>query len=110
MIFLPASGVCADLKNRHGCGPGSQHEKFMKKHCRKTCGICNMLVLVTGGRGEGWKKTIDSVELLNMDGSWNCPMNPMPEPRSGHTQTGLVACGGDGAGKSECKKISYTMS
>ena len=36
---------------------------------------------------------MDSVELLNMDGTLNCPMPPMPEPRVGHTQTGLVACG-----------------
>ena len=36
---------------------------------------------------------MDSVELLNMDGSWNCPMPPLPEPRMGHTQTGLVTCG-----------------
>ena len=91
MIFILV-GVCAELKNRHGCGAGSQHEKFMKKHCRKTCGLCPMLVLVTGGWGEGG--VLDSVELLNMDGTWNCPMPAMPEPRQGHTQTGLVTCGG----------------
>ena len=98
MIFLPASGVCSDLKNRHGCGPGSQHEKFLKKHCRKTCGLCNMLVLVTGGWGQAGK--LDSVELLNMDGTWNCPMPTMPEPRYHHTQTGPVVCGGHGGTKS----------
>ena len=42
MICIMASGVCTDLKNRRGCGPGSQHEKFMKKNCRKTCGLCGM--------------------------------------------------------------------
>ena len=50
-----------------------------------------MLVMVTGGKGRGGN--LDSVELLNMDGSWNCPMPPLPEPRMGHTQTGLVTCG-----------------
>ena len=91
MIFILAD-VCAELKNRHGCGPGSKHEKFMKKHCRKTFGLCKMLVFVTGGRGEGG--ILDSTELLNMDGTWNCPMPTMPKPRLGHTQTGLVTCEG----------------
>ena len=91
--ILLAPGVCSDLKTLHGCGPGSQREKFMKKHCRKTCGLCPMLVLVTGGRGEGG--VLDSVELLNMDGTWNCPMPSMPKPRSAHTQTGPVVCGGN---------------
>ena len=97
MIFLPAPDVCADLKNRSGCGPGSQREKFMKKHCRKTCGLCNMLVLVTGGWGEGGRleRRLDSVELLNMDGTWNCPMSPLPKPTYTHTQTGPIVCGGD---------------
>ena len=93
--------MCSDQKTLHGCGPGSKHEKFMKKHCRKTCGLCPMLVLVTGGRGESGR--LDSVELLNMDGTWNCPMPTMPEPRMGHTQTGPVACGGSGtAVRSSC--------
>ena len=55
------------------------------------------VVLVTGGIGEGhggWEHNLKSVELLNMDGSWNCPMPPLPKHRYGHTQTGLVACGG----------------
>ena len=99
MIFLPASGVCSDLKNRHGCGPESQHERFMQKHCRKNCGLCKMLVLVTGGEGEGGD--FNSTELLNMDGTWNCPMPAMPEPRFAHTQTGPIVCGGYG-GKKSC--------
>ena len=98
MIILPAPGVCSDQKTLHGCGPGSQREKFMKKHCRKTCGLCPMLVLVTGGQGEGGD--LNSTELLNMDGTWNCPMPPLPEPRRAHTQTGPVVCGGYGGEKS----------
>ena len=57
-----------------------------------------MLVLVTGGEGEGG--ILDSTELLNMDGTWNCPMPPMPEPRYFHSQTGPVVCGGYGGAKS----------
>ena len=62
------------------------------------------VVLVTGG-GDKWRGRrdhldLDSVELLNTNGSWNCPMPIMPETRSGHTQTGLVTCGGNGGGKS----------
>ena len=40
MIFLPALGVCADLKTLNRCDPGSPRVKFIKKHCRKTCGLC----------------------------------------------------------------------
>ena len=105
IFFLPAPGVCSDQKTLHGCGPGSKHEKFMKKHCRKTCGLCEMLVLVTGGMSPGGD--LDSVELLNMDGTWNCPMPPMPVGRYHHTQTGPVVCGGYGGnegygGKKSC--------
>ena len=46
-------------------------------------------MIVSGG--EGGK---DSVELLNTDGTWNCPLPPMPSKRKGHSQSGLVACGG----------------
>ena len=43
---------------------------------------------------------MDSVELLNMDGTWNCPMPAMPEPNLVHTQTGPIVCGGYGGEKS----------
>ena len=61
-------------------------------------------MLVSGGLAKGeLGKTLESVELLNMDGTWNCPMPTMPEPRMGHTQTGPVACGGSGtAVRSSC--------
>ena len=36
-----------------------------------------------------------SVELLHSDGSPWCTLPDLPEPRTGHTQTGLEACGGD---------------
>ena len=109
-IILPAPGVCSDQKTLHGCGPGSKREKFMKKHCRKTCGLCEMLVLVTGGMSPGGD--LDSVELLNMDGTWNCPMPPLPVPRFGHSQTGAVTCGGhkDGSYEVTVQKSCVTLS
>ena len=51
------------------------------------------MVLVTGGT-QGWKKNLASVELLNLDGSFNCMLPSLPHARSSHTQSGLVACGG----------------
>ena len=51
-------------------------------------------MLVTGGRGRG-REVLDSVELLNMDGTLNCPMPSMPEPRFAHTQSGRIICGGE---------------
>ena len=48
--------------------------------------------MVSGGQGE--KGVGSSVELLYMNGTWICPMPPMPERRYGHTQTGPVVCGG----------------
>ena len=62
-------------------------------------------MLVTGGLGQG-DEQLDSVELLNMNGTWNCPMPTMPEPRQMHTQTGLVTCGGYGDIKKSC--ITFT--
>ena len=38
---------------------------------------------------------MESVELLNLDGTMNCPMPTMPEPRYGHTQSGRIICGGE---------------
>ena len=41
----------------------------------------------------GWVKG-NTVELLNLDGSWHCSLPPIPENKSRDTLTGLVACGG----------------
>ena len=65
------------------------------------CTFHILVVLVTGGGIYGGKY-LDSVELLNMDGTWNCPMPAMPKPRRGHTQTGLVTCGGANDGQKSC--------
>ena len=61
--------------------------------------------MVSGGEGEGGY--LDSVELLNMDGTWNCPMPAMPETRWGHTQTGPVACGGEGSASAKKSCITF---
>ena len=45
-IFNMLADVCADLKTRRGCAAGSRHEVFMKKHCKKTCGLCGMIINV----------------------------------------------------------------
>ena len=49
--------------------------------------------MVTGGWNTAGERT-NSVELLNLDGSRNCSLPPLPEARGWFTQTGLVACGG----------------
>ena len=45
--------------------------------------------MVAGGDPKG-----NTVELLNLDGSWHCSLPPIPENKSRDTLTGLVACGG----------------
>ena len=45
-------------------------------------------MIVSGG-----KRAEDSVELLNTDGTWNCPLPSLPSVMGGHSQSGLVACG-----------------
>ena len=43
-IFNMLADVCADLKTRRGCAAGSRHEVFMKKNCKKTCGLCGIII------------------------------------------------------------------
>ena len=45
--------------------------------------------MVAGGEPKG-----NTVELLNLDGSWHCSLPPISENKSRDTLTGLVACGG----------------
>ena len=65
--------------------------------------------MVSGGVGDGKNIrgfngiTLDSVELLTMEGSWICQLPPMPEPRIRHTQSGRIICGGwDPAARKSC--------
>ena len=64
-------------------------------------------MLVTGGQ-TNWGDFLTSVELLNLDGSFNCRLPSLPKKRSGHTQTGLVACGGYSLRKT-CDSFSIGM-
>ena len=65
--------------------------------------------MVSGGTGQGGR--LDSVELLNMNGSWICPMPKMPQPRSAHTQSGPIACGGykSGSRRQEVRQTCDTF-
>ena len=55
-------------------------------------------IIVTGGRFSR-----SSVELLFEDGSQVCNLPDLSDVRYGHTQSGLVACGGEGGFDSERK-------
>ena len=77
----------------------------MKEHCRKTCGLCDMLVMVTGGAGVG-KGSLDSVELLNINGSRSCSLPSLPKPIFSHSQSGSVVCGGSGGMLRSCVTLS----
>ena len=47
-----------------------------------------------------------SAELLHLNGSRMCSLPNLPEYRNGHTQTGLLTCGGGGEAKKSC--ITFT--
>ena len=59
-----------------------------------------------------YKQTVlKSVELLNMDGTWNCPMPQLPVARFGHSQAGAVTCAGrDGSYEDTVQKSCVTLS
>ena len=61
--------------------------------------------MVSGGEGQEGK--LDSVELLNMNGTGICSMPPLPEARHRHSQTGPVICGGE-AWKSDLACITFS--
>ena len=66
--------------------------------------------MVTGGRGQRGVG-LDSVELLNMDGTWICSMPPLPNARIQHSQTGTIVCGGRGSARvPEASKSCVTFS
>ena len=65
--------------------------------------------MVTGGQGDWASGRLASVELLDMNGTWICPMPTMPKPRTDHTQTGPVICGGSGYFGSDARKSCITF-
>ena len=50
------------------------------------------VIMITGG----WTPNDDRkrVELLYQDGTHMCELEPLPDMRIGHTQSGLITCGG----------------
>jgi len=52
----------------------------------------NELILITGGSLSD--KVGNSVELLHPNGTHMCELEPLPDKRYDHTQSGLIACGG----------------
>ena len=64
------------------------------------------MILITGG----WDSYTDltSVEVLSPSGvRLPCSVPPLPASRDGHTQDGLVACGGAGGGaRTSCATLT----
>ena len=46
-------------------------------------------IIITGGN-----PSRNKVEVLHSNGSYWCSLADFPQPRSGHTQVGLLSCGG----------------
>ena len=63
--------------------------------------------MVTGGHA-GERGYLDSVELLNLDGTRNCTMSPMLGARTSHSQSGPVSCGGWKNEKKSC--VTFSLS
>ena len=52
-------------------------------------------IIITGGRtGRGVEDETTKVQLLHQNGTLICNLPSLPEGRFGHTQNGLIACGG----------------
>ena len=52
-------------------------------------------IIITGGRtGHGVEDETTKVQLLHQNGTLICNLPSLPEGRFGHTQNGLIACGG----------------
>ena len=53
-------------------------------------------IIITGGNTgiTGGNPDTDKVQLLDTNGTFICNLPNLPERRFGHTQNGLVACGG----------------
>ena len=61
------------------------------------------MILVTGGSGGS---DLTSVEVLSGAGTPLCTLPPLPSWREGHTQDGLLHCGGDWPTYNTCSKLS----
>ena len=58
------------------------------------------VILITGGGPPD--KVGKSVELLHPNGTHMCELEALPDRRVGHTQSGLIACGGEGLASFSC--------
>ena len=80
----------------------------MAKHCfawpKKFVNHFFSAIIITGGG-----PTLRSVEILHSNGRYWCSLPDLPDDREGHTQSGLITCGGylgKGRGKRTCLSFS----
>ena len=52
------------------------------------------VIMITGGRTPNNNDDGKRVELLHPDGTHMCELEPLPDKRVDHTQSGLITCGG----------------
>ena len=65
-------------------------------------------IIITGGRtGHGVEDETTIVQLLHQNGTLICSLPSLPEAIFGHTQNGLVACGG--GNYSQYRSICFTF-
>ena len=53
------------------------------------------VIMITGGGTPNFDDDGKRVELLYPDGTHMCELEPLPDERASHTQSGLITCGGD---------------
>ena len=53
------------------------------------------VIMITGGWTPNNNDDGKRVELLHPDGTHMCELEPLPDKRVHHTQSGLITCGGD---------------
>ena len=71
-----------------------------------------MLIIVSGGDPtKGPFVAGTNVELLHTNGSRICSLPDLPYSRSGHTQTGMIACGGSEnlVGQAAARRTCHTL-
>ena len=59
-----------------------------------TTSTTKAIIIITGGKTEFGSKDETLVQLFNENGTFICELPKLPENRFGHTQDGLVLCGG----------------
>ena len=77
---------------RHTLAVVETENKEIIKNNHKT--FCSVIIITGGKRAIGTNEPSASVELLDEHGTLLCNLPNLPDERFGHTQTGLMACGG----------------